>query len=163
MKLNIDTPSPEMDDEQAAKLDRDNIAALRKTINKTGINQSLLMQSSTSTNFTSTSFAIPINMQGVVISSGGFFRITFKSAVHVPATQAMTLKLFIDGTQEINLKDSVVISSSSSIDVIAFLEWQGNLGEGRHNIIIQAAMSGGTGIFSRSDTYSTLQAIETLL
>ncbi len=161
MKINLDTPSPDMDAEQSGIISRDNVAALRKTMNKTGVNSLLLVQRSTAFNVTGATLHVPENFEGIVTSSGGFFDIEFKTSYRMPAAGNLLAVLYIDDKE----MDSIYCGLSNPQVIIwpIYLRFRGALGEGRHKIQVKIALDSGTGVFGDTNTVTRLQAVETVL
>lgn len=163
MKLNIDTPTPEMNEQDAAKLDRDNVAALRKVINKTGVNQILLVETFTASAAISSASASAYEQlgpfQGVITCSGGWIEINFKTGVRDSGSSNTSFQLLVDGV----VKDQITLSAGANEDLGPALHWAGPLGEGRHKVAVFYRTPVGTIIYSFNSDCSRLQAVETLL
>lgn len=157
--IQLDTPNPAIPPEQLDQMQVNNTLKLQKTLNNQGINQSLLIKSSVQTNLTTTTFATPLGMSGIVTSSGGFFIITFKGTIIVPGGQNSTFQLLIDGA----IQDSVAVGMGAGANAQngVFLQFMGPLGVGRHSVNVQAKVDGGT--FTFPALMQKLQAVEILL
>lgn len=165
MRVQLDTPNAAIPKDELDKIDTNNVLKLQQTINKTGVNSTLNVESTTETNFTNASLATAIvggkPMQGVITSSGGFYRVYFKSTVLVPNGGNFSAALLVDS----KIVDTAAGANGAAADlrIPVVLEYNASLGAGRHNLEVQVAISAGTAKLSSSSTYSRLQAIETVL
>ncbi len=159
MRVQVDTPNPAMEKDLLGEVQVNNTKALANAVNKTGVQQSLLIESNMSTNLTNTAFAVPLNMQGIVTSSGGFIEITFHTSAVVPATRDAQFQLLVDG----EVKDFVVSGGGADKVDLIILSWKGVLGNGRHLVKAQCLINAGTLTISYVSSLTRLQAVEILL
>jgi len=154
MKVQLDTPNPAIDSENLDEINTNNVKKIQNTLNKTGINQLLIVDNVTATNFTSATLTQLLTFTGIVTSSGGWIEVNFK--VNAQVTGDFVGQLLIDGI----VKDSFLISGAPSNDNVT-LAWRGNLGIGRHSITVNAAVT-ILAIISNSSSMTRLQVVEFL-
>jgi hypothetical protein len=158
MPIQLDTPNPAMDQATLDEVQVNNIKKLRNTINKMGVNQLLLVENKTATNFTATALAIPVNMQGVITVTGGWVDIEFKMPMGQSGAIRLICALLIDG----KTKDYINLTSPG-FSFTMMLSYHGNLGAGRHTVAINFAVGSGTAVISESESITRLQAWETVI
>jgi hypothetical protein len=158
VRVQLDTPNPALPPESLQQIDANNVKALSQAINKTGVALLLDKQTNTATNFTSTSYVVPLGMEGVFTSSGGYIEASFKTTISYSGVSFIQAQLLID--------DKVYDFTAYSLNIVGgqlFLSFQGKLGAGRHYIKILALVGAGTAGFSTSGSLTALQVKETLL
>lgn len=158
MKANLDTPNPNMGQQELDELNVNNIKKLRQTINKTGINNLVWKTYTTATTFTSTSYTTVDGMSSAFVSTGGFFICTFKTTVAFSGAITVYFKMVIDG-KTLCFSSFVTPGFGGQI----FLDYRGILGPGNHTIDIQAKIGSGTIEFSTNSSTTELQVVEFVL
>lgn len=158
MPTNLDTPNPAMDQEAIDELQVNNVKKLRTTLNRMGVTQLLLVENKTSTNFTSTTLTVPVNMQGVITTTGGWVDIEFKMPMALSGAIDIAGRLLIDG----NVMDFEQYTTPGFSEVL-ILSWHGQLGQGRHNVAVNFAVGSGTAAISTNSSVTRLQAWESIV
>lgn len=142
MKLNIDTPTPEMGVEESDKLNRDNVAALRKTINATGVFILADVRKNTLTTLAIAAAKTLIQgMEAVVTTGGGVVEINFYTTHEVGAGVSLAFYLYIDGKQNLAMVGAAN-GGAAAIAVNSTMNYKASLGEGRHTVQVYYTTNG---------------------
>lgn len=160
MKLNLDTPSPDFDEEQKAQLERDNVAALRKTLNKTACQILYQSVSNTSTGLTATTYKLI--GEATFTASGGLIEIDWYTSVGITASSNFMIKLIVDENE--SLSRIARVDCGDTLATYVALHFKKALGEGRHKVQIYAKVDGGgAATYSTGPSTTELIVKETLL
>ena len=159
MKLNLDTPSPEFDADQKSQLERDNVAELRKKLNKTGVNVLADIVLTTPTAFNSVAFAKVANFEAVFTSSGGFIEIDFQANLQNSGSAIFYIRIIVDGDLQKSRTMRNDVGAANNLSAYVF--YKAFLGEGRHRVEVQA--SSNASVTFSAEYQSELTVKETIL
>ncbi len=157
MNIQLDTPNPAIPAEKAAEINTNNVSKLQKTINGTGIFVHKDRILNTATNFNSATFALVFDFECSFVSSGGFVEAEFQGCISNASPVLFAIRIIVDN--DIQKARTFRSDSGTGEQRITNIWFKDFLGEGKHNIQIQA-MTGGNVVFSPEDNTCEFQVRE---
>lgn len=160
MKINLDTPSPEMDQSLQDEMGVNNLKKLRQTINKTGCNvlKDIKLNRATTLAIAATATRIQ-SFEAVITTSGGLIDLDFYTTAEIGMGVSVSFYLNVDdavvascGAANPNAATAMSMSMKHSVA----------LGAGRHRVYITYKTNGAFPI-SYNSLDTRLLAKETLL
>lgn len=163
MQIQLDTPNPAIPQDKTdpkselGQIDVNNIAKIQKVINGTGVFVHKDIILTTATNFNSATFALVFNFECAFVSSGGFVEADFQGTIANATPNQFQIQIVVDNdpNKTRTFQDDSAVAETS----LTSFWWKGFLGEGKHNIQIQAK-TGGNVVFSPSSLTCEFQVRE---